>query len=110
MRWYLCGTASINTKGKHMPLMPVALRATADRTAVRFAMKDGAKTVMVLVANPALDDIDIALPDCGHLDIFKQYRKSFEQLASAKYDRGHLEQDGSVCIRAIDLAPAASST
>ena len=92
-----------------MPLMPVALRATADRTAVRFAMKDGAKTVMVLVANPALDDFEIAPPDGGPLNIFKQYRKSFEQIASAKYDRGHVEQDGSVCIRSIDLAPVSSN-
>lgn len=92
-----------------MPLLPVALRATAERSAVRFAMKDGAKTVIVLVANPALDDIDMAPPDGCHLHIFKQYRKSFEQIASAKYDRGHVEQDGSVCIRAVDLAPVGSN-
>ena len=92
-----------------MPLMPVALRATADRSAVRFAMKDGAKTIIVLVANPALEDIDIAPPDGGHLHIFKQYRKSFERIASAKYDRGHVEKDGTVCIRSIDLAPVGSN-
>ena len=41
-----------------MPLHAVALPATADRTVVRFAMKDGCKTVTVVVANPALEEID----------------------------------------------------
>jgi hypothetical protein len=73
---------------------------------VRFAMKDGAKTVFVLVSNTALEDIEVWPPeDCGYLQRFKQSRKSFEKIASAKYDKGYLESDGSVCIRSVDLPP-----
>ncbi len=87
-----------------MPLHAVALPATADRIAVRFAMKDGCKTITVVVANPALEEIDAMLPDDGTcFERFKQYRKAFEQLASAKYDRGHVEEDGAVYIRVYDL-------
>jgi hypothetical protein len=82
----------------------------ADHTAVRFTMKDGAKTIVVLVSNPALDNVDAAPQHLGgYLDTFKQYRKSFERLASDKYDRGHVEADGTVCIRAIDLPPVCTN-
>ncbi len=92
-----------------MPLHAVALPATADRTAVRFTMKDGCKTITVIVANPALEEIDAMPSGRGTcFERFKQYRKAFEQLASAKYDRGHVDQDGAVYIRALDL-PAYSS-
>ncbi len=90
-----------------MPLYAVALPATADGVGVRFAMKDGCKTITVVVANPALEEIDS--PSEGTcFEQFKVYRKAFERLASAKYDRGHVEEDGAVYIRALDL-PAYSS-
>ena len=37
---------------------------------------------------------------------FKLYRKSFERVASQKYDKGHVEADGTVCIRAMDVPRA----
>lgn len=89
-----------------MPLLSVARRATLDSAArcVRFAMKDGAKTVFVLVSNTALEDIEVCPPDNGGaLQQFKLSRKGFEQIASAKYDKGHIEADGTVCIRSLDL-------
>ena len=93
-----------------MPLIPTARAAIADRhlRAVRFAMKDGSKMITVLVSNPALENIEIAPQDYDrYFGTFKLYRKSFERIASKKYDRGHIEADGTVCIRALDV-PLAS--
>jgi hypothetical protein len=76
--------------------------------AVRFAMKDGSKLITVLVSNPALENIEIAPRECdSYFGTFKLYRKSFERIASEKYGRGHIEVDGTVCIRAMDV-PLAS--
>ena len=89
-----------------MPLIPVAQAAVADPglKAVRFAMKDGSKRVTVLVSNPALENIEIAPADReAYFCTFKLYRKSFERIASEKYAKGHVETDGTVCIRAIDV-------
>src|SRR5262245_29774442 len=89
-----------------MPLIPVARPAEPDHTrnVVRFAMKDGAKTVTVLISAPALDDVDIVPPRDGrYLASFKQFRKNFERIASDKYDRGEVESDGTVLVCAMDL-------
>ena len=93
-----------------MPLIPTARPAVADRDrrAVTFMMKDGAKPINILVSNPALENIEIAPDDAdGYFFTFKIYRKSFEKIASRKYDMGYIEADGSVCIRAMDV-PLAS--
>ena len=92
-----------------MPLLPFAHPAIADRNmrAVRFAMKDGSKTVDILVSNPALESIDIVpIEREDYFATFKLYRKSFERIASQKYDKGHVEIDGTVCIRAMDVPRA----
>ena len=39
----------------------------------------------------------------GTIERFTEYRAQFEEIASNKYDRGHLERDGNVCIRGRDL-------
>ena len=71
-------------------------------------MKDGGK-VTVLVSNPALEQIEIAPIDRdAYFGTFKLYRKSFERIASKKYDNGYVEIDGTVCIRAMDV-PLASA-
>ena len=93
-----------------MPLLPFARPAIADRNmrAVRFTMKDGSKPVDILVSNPALENIDIVpVEQEDYFATFKIYRKSFERIASEKYGRGHIEVDGTVCIRAMDV-PLAS--
>jgi len=43
-----------------MPLMPAAIAAIPDKKfkTVRFVMKDGTKTVVILVSNAALEDIE----------------------------------------------------
>jgi hypothetical protein len=93
-----------------MPLIPTAQAAIADPNlrAVRFAMKDGSKTVTIFVSNPALENIEIDTFDNDRYFLtFKLYRKSLERIASKKYDKGHVEADGTVCIRAMDV-PLAS--
>ena len=95
-----------------MPLMSVARRAELDHAlrTVRFAMKDGSKTVVVHVSNTALEDIEFWPPDArGYLLRFKQSRKCFERIASAKYDKGYVEANGTVCIRAMDLPPISAN-
>ena len=90
-----------------MPLIPVAQAAAADSSlrAVRFAMKDGSKKVTVLVSSLALENNAIA-DDHGYFCTFKLNRKSFERIASTKYENGFVEPDGTVCIRAMDMPPA----
>jgi hypothetical protein len=88
-----------------MPLMPAAIPAIPDNAfkTVSFVMKDGTKTVVVLVSNAALEDIEPVTSIGAHFRRFKRYRRRFEQMASDKYDRGHVELDGTVCIKAADL-------
>ena len=88
-----------------MPLVATADPATLDeiRDGVVFTMTDGTATVSVLVSQQALDDVDSKPNSGGKIERFKEYRAQFEQIASDKYDRGHLELDGTVCIRGRDL-------
>ena len=88
-----------------MPLMPAAIPAIPDDKykTVRFVMKDGTKSVVVLVSNAALEDIEPVTRTGTPFRRFKRYRKRFEKMASDKYDRGHVELDGTVCIKAADL-------
>jgi uncharacterized protein DUF1488 len=89
-----------------MPLMSAAIAAIPDDhlRVVRFVMKDGTKPVVVMVSQAALEDAERApLTESDYFHRFKQYRRLFEQMASYKYDRGYVEIDGSVCIRAKDL-------
>ena len=89
-----------------MPLTRAAIPAVHDtsRGIVRFVMRDGGKRVEVLVSNAALDDIDNVSPDeCSYFHRFKEHRRSFEHIASQKYDKGYVELDGTVRIKGIDL-------
>jgi hypothetical protein len=93
-----------------MPLIPTATPAVADRDrrSVTFVMKDGSRPISIFVSNPALENIELSpSAEDGYFCTFKLYRKSFEKIASHKYDMGYLEPDGSVCIRAMDV-PLAS--
>ena len=67
-------------------------------------MRDGAKRVDIVVSNAALDDIDyVSRADCSYFHRFKEHRLQFESIARAKYDKGYVEVDGTVCIKANDL-------
>jgi hypothetical protein len=94
-----------------MPLTRAAIPAVQDhlRGIVRFVMRDGAKRVNIVVSNAALDDLDyVTRADCSYFHRFKEHRLQFETIASQKYDRGYVENDGTVCIKAADL-PLVSS-
>jgi len=90
-----------------MPLTTVGQPATLidDSEGVLFIMNDAGRTVSVLVSRHALEDIEP--PEHGdehtELERFNEYRSQFEQIASDKYDKGLVEQDGTVCIRGRDL-------
>jgi hypothetical protein len=60
--------------------------------------------MLILGSGLVEDHIERAAPDDGSYFLcFKRYRKRFEQMASDKYDKGHVEVDGTVCIKARDL-------
>jgi len=88
-----------------MPLTTVGQPATLihDRDGVLFMMNDGSRTISVLVSRHALEDIDPPQHGDEHIERFNEYRGQFEQIASEKYDKGLVEQDGTVCIRGRDL-------
>ena len=89
-----------------MPLTRAAIPAVQDTThgVVRFVMRDGGKRVDVLVSSTVLDDLEHVSPDeCSYFHRFKENRQRFEYIASKKYDKGYVEVDGTVCIRAMDL-------
>jgi hypothetical protein len=65
-------------------------------------MKDGSKLVTVLVSSLALANSEIA-EDHGYFCTFKLNRKSFERIASTKYENGFVEPDGTVLIRGMDV-------
>jgi Protein of unknown function (DUF1488) len=88
-----------------MPLTTVGQPAALmdDRDGVLFMMNDAGRSVSVLVSRHALEDIDPPHHGDQHIDRFNEYRRQFEQIASDKYDKGLVEQDGTVCIRGRDL-------
>jgi hypothetical protein len=89
-----------------MPLTRAAIPAVQDTTrgVVRFVMRDGGKRVDVLVSSTVLDDFDyVSSDECSYFHRFKENRQRFEHIASEKYDKGYVEVDGTVCIRAMDL-------
>ena len=62
---------------------------------VDFWMRDGAKPVRVIAAAEAPANGTVPM-DVAH--IFIKHRKSIEQVASAKYDRGDLQGDGTILL------------
>jgi|JRHI01.1.fsa_nt_gi hypothetical protein len=71
-------------------------------------MKDGSKTVAVFVSIPASENIEIDTFDRErHFLTFKLYRKSLERIASKKYDKGHVEADGTCASSERELNPSA---
>ena len=55
-------------------------------------MKDGSKTVDILVSNTALETIDIApIEREDYFTTSKLCRKTFERIASEKYDKPSTE-------------------
>jgi len=73
---------------------------------VYFYMRNGDQRVRCGVSRLALELLEPDLPPTkeGRIEAFKQRRTRIERAASAKFDRGHFEPDGStVLVRAADL-------
>jgi hypothetical protein len=74
---------------------------------VRFAMLYGSTLVAVLVTHDAVDDVEPATAaESGQLARFNKHRDRFELAASAKHQRGQLEEDGLVIVDVADLKSA----
>ena len=88
-----------------MPLVsiPRAARLEDIDGGIRFRMHAGEDTISIFVSSQALEAIDAGAHVAGIMERFIEYRAQFEEIASDKFDRGHLERDGNVCIRGRDL-------
>jgi hypothetical protein len=88
-----------------MPLVSIPRAAWLEDIdgGVRFRMSKGEETISIFVSGQALEGIDAGPHVGGTIERFTEYRAQFEEIASNKYDRGHLERDGNVCIRGRDL-------
>jgi hypothetical protein len=73
---------------------------------VHFYMNDGDRRVRCGISRLALEVLEPELPPTkeGRIQAFQRHRRRIERVASAKFDRGQLEPDGStVLLRAADL-------
>jgi hypothetical protein len=94
----------ISARRGPMSLTAVGNPAWETIRGVRFAMLRGSMLVPVLITHAAVDDIEPLTPGVrGHLARFYKHRDVFEQAASAKHKRQHLEEGGLVIVDAGDL-------
>jgi Protein of unknown function (DUF1488) len=93
-----------------MPLTRLSDAFHPDVDGIYFGMNDGTKTVTCMVTYEALQDwvrgAPLAAPEQNEcVAIFTEERSQIESVASAKYDAGRAEPDGSVRVRTRDLNP-----
>jgi hypothetical protein len=69
---------------------------------IRFLMRDGQKEVPCRVSLEALNYRGLATR-MDEAAVFEAYRDEIEQLASDKYDRGHIGFDGGVYLTSSDF-------
>jgi hypothetical protein len=101
------GLGSMGEMARAMSLSSVGNPAWQTIRGVRFGMRHGPTLVPVLVTNDAVDDIEKATAgDGGSLARFSKHRDRFEVAASAKHQRGQLEEDGLVIVDVADLKSA----
>ena len=92
-----------------MSLLSVGNPAWYTIRAVRFAMLYGPTLIGGLVTHDALDDIERLPPQAGgHVACFNKYREAIEHVASAKHQRGQLEEGGAVNVEVRDLKPSSA--
>jgi Protein of unknown function (DUF1488) len=73
---------------------------------VYFGLQDGRKVVACMVSNEALDDYIRGSPKKrDRASIFLKIRPRIEAIASAKYDAGRIETDGTLRVDTRDLNP-----
>ena len=96
-----------------MSLSSVANPAWESIRGVRFAMQFGPTLVPVLVTPSALESLELPTAGIGgHLACFNKHRDMFEQVASAKHQRGHFDEmrgNGGSCRSQDDLKLLASA-
>ena len=87
-----------------MPLEPTGRSCHAVFNDVGFAMKDGERTIGVLVTHKALQIIKRPPPSSEgeYIDRCESYRSNFEAIARDKYDAGQTEMGGAVVRIATD--------
>jgi hypothetical protein len=71
-----------------MPLTPTTPDAICDRDAISFVMLDGDSFVRVDVRRALLARMTSRYSATDHLASVDQLRRTLEQIASEKYDRG----------------------
>ena len=87
-----------------MSLTAIANPAQETIRGVRFSMRDGIIFVPVIVTHAALDLIEPSTPgSLDHLHCFRKHRSRLEHVASNKYARGEVEENGFVMVQAGDL-------
>ncbi|MFH1653569.1 MAG: DUF1488 family protein [Pseudomonadota bacterium] len=73
-----------------------------DQSAILFSGKDGEKIVQCAISKEALEDY-FGDNDKDLLKLFVTNRERIEHEARRKYFTNHLEKDGTILIRTIDL-------
>jgi len=90
-----------------MPLVPTADPGHHHFASdiVHFYMDDGDRHIRCGISRLALELLEPELPPTkeGRIEAFKQHRRRIERAASAKFDRGELEPDGTVSLGTADL-------
>jgi hypothetical protein len=93
-------------RGREVSLSSVGNPAWQTIRGVRFAMRNGPMLVAVLVTHDAVADVEKTTGDGGPLARFNKHRDRFEQAASAKHQRGQVEEDGLVIVDVGDVKSA----
>jgi hypothetical protein len=71
---------------------------------MRFAMQFGPTLVPILVTPGALESLELPAAGVGgYLACFNKHRDMFEQVASAKHQRGQFDEVSGVAVEAADL-------
>jgi hypothetical protein len=87
-----------------MSLTSVGNPAWQSIRGVRFSMLHSPTTVSFLVTHDAVDDVEHATTgDGGPLARFTKHREKFELAASAKHQRGQIDEGGLVIVDVADL-------
>lgn len=99
--------SNMSVTGTKMPLKSGRAKGLLSSTTVEFAMRDGEKIVVCAVTQEALDNmIGAARGTSDYLVLFEIYRAEIERYASRKYERGLLQDGGTVLVSGMDLSGA----
>ena len=86
-----------------MALSSVALPPHASIRGVHFAMMNGTVLVNILILHAVLQSMDWSPPGSGdYLARFQKHRSVLEEIASGKYGRGLIEENGTIVIQKGD--------